>query len=291
LAHPTSEIHNPKSAIAIIPARMASTRLPGKPLLAETGKPMIQHVVENARRASRLDRIVVASDDQVIIDAVRSFGGEAVLTGEHPNGTSRIAEALLRLEACGLSPEGSDTQASGLEPQDDDIIVNVQGDEPEIEPAVIDALVDGLAQDEDAPMATLCSRFAEGEDPTNPNIVKLVRGVTGRAMYFSRSLVPFDRDAPGRGGVSAEPAAAYWKHPGLYAYRRSFLLDVYPALSPTPLEAIEKLEQLRVLEHGHAIAVIEADAPEPGIDTPEQYAAFVGRYTKAHTRTRADRPG
>jgi len=256
----SSMSNHQSNALAIIPARMASTRLPGKPLLAETGKPMIQHVVENARRASRLDRIVVASDDQVIIDAVRSFGGEAVLTGEHPNGTSRIAEALTLID------------------DEHDLIVNVQGDEPEIEPAVIDALVDGLAQDEDAPMATLCSRFAEGEDPTNPNIVKLVRGVTGRAMYFSRSLVPFDRDAPGSGGVSAEPGAAYWKHPGLYAYRRSFLLDVYPTLSPTPLEAIEKLEQLRVLEHGHAIAVIEADAPEPGIDTPEQYAAFVARY-------------
>ena len=244
-------------ALAIIPARMASTRLPGKPLLTETGKPLIQHVVENASKAKRLDRIVVATDDQVIIDSVRSFGGEAVLTGEHPNGTSRLSEALKLLDT------------------DHELIVNVQGDEPEIDPAVIDALVAGIAADQDAPMATLCSRFAEGEDPTNPNIVKLVRDVHGRAMYFSRSLIPLDRDA---GGVSAKPQAAYWKHPGLYAYRRSFLLDVYPTLSPTPLEEMEKLEQLRVLEHGHAIAVIEADAPEPGIDTPEQYAAFVKRY-------------
>ncbi|MFN3168122.1 MAG: 3-deoxy-manno-octulosonate cytidylyltransferase [Phycisphaeraceae bacterium] len=265
-----SAISDSPTALAIIPARMASTRLPGKPLLAKTGKPLIQHVVENARRAARLDRVVVASDDRVIIDTVRGFGGEAVLTGEHPNGTSRIAEALRIIES-----KNGDCPRFQL-------IVNVQGDEPEIDPAVIDALVDGLAADESAPMATLCSRFADGEDPTNPNIVKLVRDVRGRAMYFSRALVPFDRDAPGSDGVGAKPRAAsgsaYWKHPGLYAYRRPFLLDVYPTLLPTPLEDIEKLEQLRILEHGHAIAVIEANAPEPGIDTPEQYTAFVERY-------------
>jgi len=261
-------------ALAIIPARMRSTRLPGKPLLNETGKPLIQHVVENASRAPSLARIVVATDDQVIVDAVRGFGGEAVLTGPHPNGTSRLAEALT------------------LSDSDHELIVNVQGDEPEIDPRVIDALVAGIAADRDAPMATLCSRFAEGEDPTNPNIVKLVRDQRGRAMYFSRSLVPFDRDggagsathavsvpsaASAVSAVSAKPQAGYWKHPGLYAYRRSFLAEVYPTLSPTPLEEIEKLEQLRVLEHGYPIAVIEADAPEPGIDTPEQYAAFVER--------------
>lgn len=258
-----SDIRHPTSALAIIPARMASTRLPGKPLLADTGRPLIQHVVENARKATRLDRIVVATEDQAIIDAVQSFGGEAIMTGEHPNGTSRIAEALTGLGA------------------DHDIIVNVQGDEPEIDPQVIDALVDGLAADADAPMATLCSRFAEDEDPTDPNIVKLVRDAHGRAMYFSRSLIPFDRDAHLAG---AKPqAASLWKHPGLYAYRRSFLLDVYPTLSPTPLEELEKLEQLRILEHGHRITVIEANAPEPGIDTPEQYAAFVKRYGEQTT--------
>ena len=234
---------------------MSSTRLPGKPLLAETGKPLIQHVVENARRAKMLERVVVATDDQVIIDAVHGFGGEAVLTGPHPNGTSRLAEALMLIDA------------------DHGLVVNVQGDEPEIDPGVIDALVTGIAADADAPMATLCSRFAEGEDPANPNIVKLVRDTRGRAMYFSRSLVPFDRDGEGVAG----PQTAYWKHPGLYAYRRGFLLNVYPTLSPTPLEEMEKLEQLRVLENGYPIAVIEADAPEPGIDTPEQYAAFVAR--------------
>jgi len=239
---------------------MASTRLPGKPLLALTGKTLIQHVVENARNAASLDRIVVATEDQPIIDAVKAFGGEAILTGPHPNGTSRIAEALRLINA------------------KHDIIVNVQGDEPEIDPAVIDKLVAGLAADPVAPMATLCSRFREGEDPANPNVVKLVRDARGRAMYFSRALIPYDRDA---GGRSASPQQAYWKHPGLYAYRRSFLQDVYPTLSPTPLEEMEKLEQLRVLEHGHAIAVIPAHAPEPGIDTPEQYEAFVARFNHA----------
>lgn len=243
-------------ALAIIPARMSSTRLPGKPLLAETGKPLIQHVVENATRAESLERVVVATDDQVIVDAVQTFGGEAVLTGPHPNGTSRLAEALALIDS------------------DHELIVNVQGDEPEVDPSVIDALVAGIAADTDAPMATLCSRFADGEDPTNPNIVKLVRDQNGRAMYFSRSLIPHDRD---NGGAGSD-LDAYWKHPGLYAYRRSFLTDIYPTLTPTPLEDIEKLEQLRVLEHGYRIAVIEADAPEPGIDTPEQYAAFVERF-------------
>ena len=243
-------------ALAIIPARMSSTRLPGKPLLAETGKPLIQHVVENATRADSLERVVVATDDQVIVDAVQTFGGEAVLTGPHPNGTSRLAEALTLIDS------------------DHELIVNVQGDEPEVDPSVIDALVAGIAADTDAPMATLCSRFADGEDATNPNIVKLVRDQNGRAMYFSRSLIPHDRD---NGGAGSD-LDAYWKHPGLYAYRRSFLADIYPTLTPTPLEDIEKLEQLRVLEHGYRIAVIEADAPEPGIDTPEQYAAFVERF-------------
>ncbi|MBX2850235.1 MAG: 3-deoxy-manno-octulosonate cytidylyltransferase [Phycisphaeraceae bacterium] len=246
-------------ALAIIPARMASTRLPGKPLLCETGKPLIQHVVENAQRADSLTRVVVATDDQVIVDAVEGFGGEAVLTGPHPNGTSRLAEALTLIDS------------------DHELIVNVQGDEPEIDPQVIDALVAGIAADAGAPMATLCSRFAGDEDPTNPNIVKLVRDANGRAMYFSRSLMPFDRD---HGGVSATPQTAYWKHPGLYAYRRDFLANVYPTLPPTPLEDIEKLEQLRILEHGCPIAVIEANAPEPGIDTSEQYTAFVERYQK-----------
>jgi len=190
---------------------------------------------------------------------VIGFGGEVVMTGEHPNGTSRIAEAIERLG------------------DHHELIVNVQGDEPEVDPGVIDALIDGLAGDTNAEMATLCSPFAEDEDPANPNVVKVVCDRRGRALYFSRSLIPFDRDAQSLG---SKPQAAVLKHPGLYAYRRAFLLK-YPTLTPTPLEEMEKLEQLRVLEHGHAIAVIPAHAPEPGIDTPEQYEAFVARFNHA----------
>ena len=240
------------TAVAVIPARYASTRFPGKPLADRTGKPLIQHVVERARQAHSLSRIVVATDDQRIFDAVRGFGGDVVMTRpDHPNGTSRIAEAVAQLDAAG----------------DQQIIVNVQGDEPEIEPAVIDALVAGLDADAEAPMATLASPFAADEDPSNPNIVKLVVDQRGRAMYFSRSLIPFDRD--GRG-------VAPLKHPGLYAYRRAFLMH-YVTLPPTPMEQAEQLEQLRALEHGHAIAVVHAVIRHHGIDTPQQYDAFVRR--------------
>lgn len=249
MAAPAS--HRP-AALGLIPARFASTRLPGKPLLDRTGKTLIQHVVENARRCSCLQRVVVATDDVRIRDAVVAFGGEAVMTGEHPNGTSRLAEALTIL---------GDTHA---------IIVNVQGDEPEVEPALLDALVQGMADDPDAAMATLYAPFGEDEDPANPNIVKVIKDQRDRALYFSRSLIPFDRDGqrPQR-----------FKHPGLYAYRRDFLL-AYPTLAPTPLEEAEKLEQLRVLEHGYAIKLIAAPPgvlPKAGIDTPQQYDDFVAR--------------
>ncbi|MEM1211229.1 MAG: 3-deoxy-manno-octulosonate cytidylyltransferase [Planctomycetota bacterium] len=237
------------NALALIPARYASTRLPGKPLLSETGKPLIQHVVEQVQRASRVDRVAVATDDDRIADTVRSFGGEAIMTGEHPNGTSRLAEALTVLGT------------------DHELIVNVQGDEPEIDPAVIDALIEGLARNPDTPMATLCSAFGPDEDPNDPNLVKVVKDRLGRALYFSRSRMPYDREGE---------HPVIWKHPGLYAYRRAFLLD-YPSLKPTPLEQAERLEQLRVLEHGHRIALIEADAPHPGIDTRAQYDAFLAR--------------
>lgn len=242
--------------LAVIPARFASTRLPGKPLLAETGKPLIQHVVEQVRRARLVSRIVVATDDQRIADAVSGFGGEVAMTrDDHPNGTSRIAEVV-----------------AGLPPEEAPIIVNVQGDEPEIEPAVIDQLIEGLLDDDEAPMATLASDFAPGEDPANPNIVKLILDHRSRAIYFSRALIPFDRDRTGR--------LAPLKHPGLYAYRRAFLFD-YIALPPSPLEQAEQLEQLRAIEHGYRIAVVRTTVSHHGIDTPEQYADFVKRHTAA----------
>jgi 3-deoxy-manno-octulosonate cytidylyltransferase (CMP-KDO synthetase) len=247
-------------ATAIIPARYASTRFPGKPLADKTGKPLIQHVVEQVTLAQTISRVVVATDDQRIFDAVTKFGGEAVMTSEdHPNGTSRLAEAVQL-----LAPPTTSQQAQATR-----IIVNVQGDEPEIEPDVIDQLVQGLADDPDAPMATLASRFAPDEDPSDPNIVKLIVDQLGHAMYFSRSLIPYHRDA-------ADPKPAYLKHPGLYAYRRDFLLK-YVTLPPTPLEEAEKLEQLRALEHGYKIRIIQTTVRHHGIDTPEQYEAFVKR--------------
>ena len=267
-----------KSAIAVIPARYGSTRFPGKPLADRTGRPLIQHVVERALEAQRVGRVIVATDDRRIMAAVQRFGGEAMMTREdHPNGTSRIAEVVQRI--------GDETTADGVvesrksesrksradspgSTSSASVIVNVQGDEPEIEPHVIDELVDGLLADPDAPMATLASAFMPDEDPADPNIVKLVVDQRGRALYFSRSLIPFDRD--GRGVTPL-------KHPGLYAYRPDFLLE-YVRLPPTPLEQIEKLEQLRAVEHGYPIAVVRTTVRHHGIDTPEQYEQFVKRW-------------
>jgi 3-deoxy-manno-octulosonate cytidylyltransferase (CMP-KDO synthetase) len=246
-------------ALAIIPARLGSTRLPGKVLLDRTGTPLIQHVWENARRATCLSRIVVATDDERVAAAVRGFGGECVMTSPaHPNGTSRLHEACERL---GIA-----------ESPGDEVIVNVQGDEPDLEPALIETGVRALL---DAPRgvdaATVAVPFGPGEDPASPSIVKVVRRLDGTAMYFSRAMIPFDRD--GAAGAEARPL----RHLGLYIYRRRFLAR-YVRLASTPLEQAEKLEQLRVLEHGLPMAVAVATPTNPvaaGIDTPEQYEAFV----------------
>jgi len=242
------------TAVAIIPARYASTRFPGKMLASETGKPLVQHVYERAAKAQRIECVIVATDDQRIAEAVMQFGGQAVMTSpDHANGSSRIAEVAATLDA--------------------DVIVNVQGDEPEIEPAVIDRAVATLAEQTDCVVSTVASPFAEDEDPANPNVVKVVCDQRNRALYFSRSPIPFDRDA----GVGAGDRARYMKHVGLYAYRRAFLLR-YVTLPETPLERAEKLEQLRVLEHGESMAVAVCETTAQGIDTPEQYADFVKRY-------------
>lgn len=234
--------------VAVIPARYASTRLPGKPLLDRTGLPMIVHVCRRAAAAASVDRVIVATDDQRIADAVAAHDHEAVITrADHPNGTSRIAEVAAAL------------------PPDVDVIVNVQGDEPQIDPEHIDAAVDRLRAG-DEPMATIASPFAPTEDPANPNIVKVVLDQRGRAMYFSRALIPHDRDVAG--------ACPPLKHVGMYVYRRDFL-PTYIALPPTPCERAEQLEQLRALEHGHAIAAVVRTVHHTGIDTPEQYEAFV----------------
>ena len=236
---------------AVIPARYASTRLPGKVLLDRTGKPLIQHVFENVRRARQVDRVIVATDDQRIVEAVQRFGGEAIMTrSDHPNGTSRIAEVAGEIESA--------------------LIVNVQGDEPEIEPELIDLAIQTLKDSSSCVMSTLGSLFASDENPSDPNIVKVVVGADGRALSFSRSVTPSD------GGQEDPPL----KHIGLYVYRRDFLMK-YVTLPATPLEQAESLEQLRVLEHGYDIAIAVSKVSSHGIDTPEQYEAFVARYRKS----------
>ncbi|MEK6642388.1 MAG: 3-deoxy-manno-octulosonate cytidylyltransferase [Planctomycetota bacterium] len=241
-------------AIAVIPARFASVRLPGKPLLRETGKFLIQHVYEQARSATTISRVVVATDDARILDAVKSFGGEAVMTrADHPSGTDRVAEVAAGMDA--------------------DIVVNVQGDEPELEPGSIDTLVGLMAANADAPIGTLACPFAIGADPVDSNAVKVVVDQRGRALYFSRSLIPFPRDAGGR----VETPTNWLLHLGIYAYRREFLMKL-ASLKQTPLEKAEKLEQLRVLEHGYPLVVGVVQRAAIGIDTPEDYAAFVARH-------------
>lgn len=246
-----------RSCIVIIPARLASTRFPEKMLAVRTGRPLVQHVVEAAARCPIVSMVAVAADDRRIVEALAPFGTRAVLTGEHPNGTSRLAEAA-KLLGCG----------------EDQVIVNVQGDEPEIEPGVIAAAAGALRGPEgDRDVGTVATPMGKGEDAANPNIVKAVVGVDGRALYFSRARVPWDRD--GRGAMAA---AKPLRHVGIYAYRRRFL-DRYVTLPPTPLEQTEMLEQLRMLEHGCTIGVsVVAGAGHAGIDTPEQYEAFVSRW-------------
>lgn len=242
------------NAVAIIPARYASTRFPGKPLAKETGKYLIQHVCEEVRAATSISETIVATDDERIIRAVESFGGRARMTRpDHPSGTDRVAEVAQSLDA--------------------KIIVNVQGDEPEIEPANIDRLVGVLNDDADAMVATLACPFPEGADPVDPNAVKVVLDARGRALYFSRSLIPYPRDHGGEPDAPQE----WLLHLGIYAYRRDFLLRL-AALAPTPLEQRERLEQLRVLENGFAMAVGVVDRSPVGIDTPADFAAFVRRH-------------
>lgn len=255
------------SAIAVIPARYASVRFPGKVLADRTGRPLIQHVYERVRQAGLVDRVIVAADDQRIIDAVQRFGGEAVMTrSDHPNGTSRIAEAIAGLGASQASPPQAD------KPQASSLIVNVQADEPEIEPDSIDLAVHALRDHPRCVMATLASPFGPNENPADPNIVKVVIDAAGCAMYFSRALIPHCRAGP--------DADRPLKHVGMYVYRREFLLK-YATLPPTPLEQAEQLEQLRVLEHGYNIAVAVTNVSFHGIDTPEQYEAFVQRYRES----------
>jgi 3-deoxy-manno-octulosonate cytidylyltransferase (CMP-KDO synthetase) len=248
--------------VAVIPARFASTRLPGKPLLADTGKPLIQHVVEAARRARKIGRVIVATDDPRIAAAVTGFGGEAAMTrADHPSGTDRVAEV-----------------AAGL--PDARIVVNLQGDEPEISGAALDLVVSLLEDDPDVPMATLATPIRGESVYRDPSCVKVVRARSGRALYFSRSPIPCHRDGLPAPDAPGQAPLAYL-HLGLYAYRREFLLRM-AGLPPSPLETTEKLEQLRVLEAGYPIAVGIVAEPSIGIDTPDDYRRFVARWRAAH---------
>jgi 3-deoxy-manno-octulosonate cytidylyltransferase (CMP-KDO synthetase) len=235
------------TAVAVIPARYASTRLPGKPLVDLGGLPMIVRVAEQARRTPGIAAVLVATDDVRVRDAVEAHGGVAVMTREdHRSGTDRLAEVAATL-AC-------------------DVIVNVQGDEPLIDPAMIAQAIAPFAESPAIEMTTLCRRLTDPEEFADPNVVKAVVGGDGFALYFSRSPVPFDRAA----GPGAVPAAAF-KHIGLYAYRRTTVLRL-AALAPTALEATEMLEQLRALEHGIRIRVVRTELDSIGVDTQADVA-------------------
>jgi 3-deoxy-manno-octulosonate cytidylyltransferase (CMP-KDO synthetase) len=240
----------------IIPARLASTRLPRKLLLAETGKPLIQHTYESALRAKRPAGICVATDHEEILRAVQAFGGRAEMTDPRAaSGTDRVAEVARRMP-------------------DAEIIVNVQGDEPEIAGSSIDLAVEILQSHPEAVMATLATPIRRRGQLEDPACVKVVFDCQGRALYFSRSPIPRARDWDDDLLLSDPPH--FHQHVGLYAYRREFLLQL-AAMPPSSLEQTEKLEQLRVLQAGYAILVGVVDEPTFGIDTPEDYAAFVAK--------------
>ncbi|WP_282011390.1 3-deoxy-manno-octulosonate cytidylyltransferase [Nitrospina watsonii] len=240
--------------LAVIPARWGSTRFPGKPLAPLLGRPMIQWVTERAQSASSISEVIVATDDERIAKAVEGFGGQAVMTSpDHESGSDRIAEVVSD-RAC-------------------DVVVNVQGDEPLIPPENIEQVVQILLADKDAAAATLMSAIDNYEDVFDPNVVKVVADNTGRALYFSRSPIPYLRDAwqnksPEQIRSEPFPERTWFRHIGLYAYRCDFLLE-YTRLQQTPLERQERLEQLRILENGFAIRVGETDRVSLGVDREE----------------------
>ena len=235
-------LQNHKHTVAVIPARYASTRFPGKALADIAGRPMIQHVYGRAAAARHVDAVIVATDDQRIADAVTKFGGAVRMTRpDHLTGTDRLAEVAAELDC--------------------DLVVNVQGDEPLIEPDTIDAAIEPFGDDSALLMSTVCTPILNNDAAADPNVVKVVIDVRGFALYFSRSPIPYAR------GSIGTPIRPY-KHLGLYVYRREFL-HALAALEPTALERSESLEQLRVLENGFAIRVIETRHDSIGVDTPE----------------------
>lgn len=242
------------AATVVIPARYASTRFPGKMLAADTGRPLVQHVVDQVKKCKRVRNVIVATDDQRIITALKPFGTIVTMTApEHQSGTDRTWQVVREWPG--------------------ELVVNVQGDEPEIEPEVIDALIERMESAEGAgdDMATAATVFPAGAKPADSNLVKVTISEAGRALYFSRSPIPFRREPDSAGN------AAYYLHLGIYAYRWEFLQD-FTSWPPGSLETTEKLEQLRALEHGRSIYVLKVARATHGIDTPAQYAAFVKRF-------------
>ncbi len=238
--------------LACIPARYGSTRLTGKVLAKDTGKFLIQHTYERACQAALPEKVIIAADDRKIVDAAGTFGAECILTSvEHKSGTDRIAEAVRDIDV--------------------EIVVNLQADEPEIDPQNIDFLARLLAENPDYPMATLAAEFQNPGQIANPDIVKVIIDSNNCAIYFSRAPIPYDREKAGVGKIQQ-----YLRHIGIYAYRKQFLLKI-TALPQTKLEKIEKLEQLRAIENGFSIFVGKVKHVCDGIDTPQQYADFVKR--------------
>ena len=242
--------------IGIIPARYASTRFPGKPLALIAGKPLIQRVVEQCQKAKALSEIVVATDDERICNAAKKFCHVEMTSPDHPSGSDRIAEVAGKISC--------------------DAVVNIQGDEPMIEPSVIDSVANALANCE---MSTAAARIKDLSELDNPNVVKVVVNAAGRALYFSRRTIPYLREAASPESVRGQLAAfAFLKHLGIYGYRRETLLRLvkFPV---SPLENAEKLEQLRALENGIQIAVVKVDYDSVGVDAPED-VEWVERYLK-----------
>jgi len=246
--------------LAVIPARFGSTRFPGKPLAVLNGKPVIQHVVEQAAKATRIDDVVVATDDQRIIEAVTAAGGTAIMTSAAArSGTERVAEVARQRSA--------------------QVLINVQGDEPLVHPDMIDQLVEFLQQHQAVPMASIMKRLEDDAERANPNVVKVVVDRDGYALYFSRAPIPHPR--------SGQEGAVVWKHLGLYGYQRNFLLQ-FPSLEPTPLEQAEQLEQLRALEHGYRIKLLETAHDSIGVDTPEDLARVEAVLAKSSGKVNVD---
>jgi 3-deoxy-manno-octulosonate cytidylyltransferase (CMP-KDO synthetase) len=240
------------AVVAIIPARYGSTRFPGKPLAKIGGRPMIQHVYENASKARVLDRVLVATDDRRIVEAVRAFGGEVMMTAkQHASGTDRLAEVARKIKA--------------------DWVVNIQGDLPFVKPETIARVVQPTRRNRSIPMGTACSPIYDEAEWRNPNVVKVVADAKGFAIYFSRATIPYPRHpVPQRHahGIKLEKKIWGHRHLGLYVYRRDFLLR-FARLQPTPLERTESLEQLRALVYGYRVYVAGVDDQSVEVDTPE----------------------